>query len=154
MSDHDDAILVRNAIKECLDLAGKNLHLHQEPSTTLPREGEYITSAAMRRGVSGTLQQAQFWLARHQLLTALGIDAAARYLREEMLDALTRAKEQEEVARATPKQSAPWSIASDLGVIAVTSPSPPGFGVPGDVLRHLQRQYIADQRFYPYRSAG
>lgn len=154
MSDRDDVMLVRNALKECLELAGENLHPYQEPSATAPREGDYITSAAMGRGVSGTLQQAQFWLARHQLLTALGIDAAARYLREEMLDALTRAKEQEEISRATPKQSAPWSIAPDLGVIAVTSPSSPGFGVPGDVLRHLQRQYLADQRFYPYRSAG
>lgn len=149
MSDSDDVILVRNALKECLELAGANLHQHQEPQERSSRVDRYVLTSDANPVPPG-LQRAQFWLARHQLLTAMGVDMAARYLREEMLDALTRAREQEEISRATPKQSAPWSIAPDLGVIAVTSP-PAGFGITGDVLRHLQERFIADQR-YPYRS--
>lgn len=102
MTDRDDAILVRNAIKACLDEAGRLLHMHQLPTTPRPRVGDYMWSVT-EDGPGTDFHQAQFLMARAQYLRMVDVADAAAYLRTEMLDALAAAAAQEERERAKPR---------------------------------------------------
>lgn len=115
MTDRDDAILVRNAIKACLNQAGQLLHMHQLPTTSRPSYADSMWTAT-EYGPGNDFHQAQFLMTRAQYLRMLDVTDAAAYLRTEMLDALAAAKEQEEHDRARPKRV--WTRSGQVGPIA------------------------------------
>lgn len=78
MTQSDDETLVGNEVDRCLEEAGNRLH-HDD----VPHPG-----AQYGRSLGVTFPQAQYYLARVQLLDRLGTARAAQYLRKELLDAI------------------------------------------------------------------